>query len=516
MPIIQLPKPDLHQIHKEDSINDRDKSKPWRYGITREIAINLEKGQWVDLPEAGGRLWRIGVHSPNAMNISINFDAFQLPNGGKLQLFSPDGSDFSKAYTGADNTPTKRLGSWFINSDTVYIEYFQPETVTQMPVIKINSLIHGYRMGAVARYLNGPNKGLNDSGSCNYDVNCSVGEDYEGRKNLIKKTVALLNLGNGYLCSAALLNTTKNDKTPYLLTANHCLENSDPSLWSVRFNWVSPNPVCGSASNSADIASNFTMSGTAVRANSALTDFALVELVNAIPENWDIAFAGWDRTDAHPSYEVSLHHPKGDIMKIARDNTGAVKEIANGTPVWLIGGVSAGVGNGWEIGTTESGSSGAPLFDQNGRVIGQLHGGKSSCDGTQNNGDYDVFGRFGVSWDGGGQPENSLSDWLDPLNSGLAVTETLQNILNVNDNQTLGRLQIYPNPASTAITVMNNRYPKLSYRMFTLLGQEVSQGLLYNTLNTIDVKLLSEGIYFLHLSDGDTGSTMTERIVVSH
>ena len=29
----------------------------------------------------------------------------------------------------------------------------------------------------------------------------------------------------------------------------------------------------------------------------------------------------------------------------------------------------------WDLGTTEGGSSGSPLFDQNHRVIGQLHGG---------------------------------------------------------------------------------------------------------------------------------------------
>ena len=33
----------------------------------------------------------------------------------------------------------------------------------------------------------------------------------------------------------------------------------------------------------------------------------------------------------------------------------------------------------WDDGTTEPGSSGSPLFDQNHRVIGQLHGGYAAC-----------------------------------------------------------------------------------------------------------------------------------------
>ena len=122
------------------------------------------------------------------------------------------------------------------------------------------------------------NKDFNDSGACNYDVNCPIGDDFESHKNIIKKSVALLTLGNGYLCSASMLNNTAGDKKPFLLTANHCLQNSDPTYWSVRFNWMSPSPVCAQEDASVDIQTNFTISGAILRANNALSDFALVEL----------------------------------------------------------------------------------------------------------------------------------------------------------------------------------------------------------------------------------------------
>ena len=51
----------------------------------------------------------------------------------------------------------------------------------------------------------------------------------------------------------------------------------------------------------------------------------------------------------------------------------------------------------WDEGVTEPGSSGSPLFDQNGRIIGQLYGGSAACQGTSANG-YDYYGRLGVSW----------------------------------------------------------------------------------------------------------------------
>jgi lysyl endopeptidase len=510
---ILLPPLDLAAIVQEDSINDLDKSLPWRYGVTRPLVLNPNQyGEWRNVPNVG-RIWRVAIKSPDALNLSINFDNYHLPEGATLHLYNNDKTDISRTYSNAQNRANNQIGSWFISGDIIWIEYFQPNYVMDETRLEIGSIIHGYRMGRVNQFVSNL-RGLNDSGACNYDVNCPVGEDFDSKKDLAKKTVALLTLGNGYLCSASLLNNTQRDKTPYLLTANHCLESSDPSFWTVRFNWTSPNPVCGTGDDSADLQSNFTMSGAQVRASNSLSDFALVEMYNSIPQSWDIAFSGWDNTDVNPIYEVGIHHPSGDIMKICRDDSGATKENANGTEVWLIGGVSIGTGNGWEIGTTESGSSGSPLFDQNARLIGQLYAGQSLCNGLENNNDYDIYGRFGVSWDAGTTPQTRLRDWLDPTATGETSIDLLQNSLGVPDNQIDGTLDIYPNPATTAITVMNNRYPNLFYAFFNVLGQKLIDGSLSNSMNTISVEGFAEGVYFLYLLDKDSDSSITKKIVI--
>ncbi len=509
---IELPPLDISVIITEDSINDLDKSMPWRYGIERPLMLDFESnGEWTDLPNNRGRIWRVAIKSPDAINLSINFDEFELPEGTILHLYNEDQTDVSKTYTNNQNRDNKILGSWFISGDVIWIEYYEPSNVTSEPQLQVGSIIHGYRMGRV-RQVNG--RGLNDSGDCNYDVNCPIGNDFETKKNLAKKTVALLNLGNGYLCSASLINTTEGNKIPYLLTANHCLENSNPDFWSVRFNWMSPSPICGTEDESLDIQTNFTMSGAEVKANNPLSDFALVVLYNDIPESWDVAFAGWDNTDNLPEYEVGIHHPNGDVMKICRDDSGAVKETANGIEVWLIGGVSVGTGDGWEIGTTESGSSGSPLFNEEGRIIGQLYGGQASCLGSDTNNDYDIYGRFAVSWNAGDSPETRLKDWLDPINSGQTTTETIQNILSAPEFEETGSLEIFPNPASTSITVINSRYPNLSFNFYTILGKSIASGNLSNTYNQINVERLEEGIYILYLIDNDSKVTSVRKIII--
>jgi hypothetical protein len=69
-------------------------------------------------------------------------------------------------------------------------------------------------------------------------------------------------------------------------------------------------------------------------------------------------------------------------------------------------------------GTTEYGSSGAPLLDQDKRVIGQLQGGFPGCP-TSSTGITNYYGRFDVSWADDNNirrtRDNRLRDYLDPL-----------------------------------------------------------------------------------------------------
>lgn len=511
---ISLSPIDMESIVEEDFQNDRDKSTPWRYGILRDLNIDCQRnGSWTVFPD-GSKMWQLIIHSPDALNLSFIFDNFFLPQGAKFIAFNESHTDVTNNYSSLQYPGENRLGTWFIDGDTVWLEYFQPAGVQGTPILQLSGVIHGYRLGKLHAFLNAE-RGYNDSGDCHFDVDCEIGEDFDALKDELKKAVALLNLGNGFLCSGVLVNNTKADKTPYLLTANHCLEASDPKLWSMRFNWISPNPVCGVPEISANNTSNLTLSGATLKANNRKSDFALVKLDHSIPDSWDVAFAGWNNTDEDPLFEVGIHHPMGDIMKVCRDNSGAEKIELDGKSIWLIGGGTQGRGNGWEIGTTEKGSSGSPLFNEKGQMIGQLYGGDSGCFGTQGNGNFDAYGRFAVSWNSGTDPASRLKEWLDPINSGQSSMETLQNILNVPDHLTKEELSVYPNPASTTITVMNNQFPHLQYEFYTLLGQKMSSGKVSNTLNQINVENLAAGLYILRLFDDSSQESVTKKILIS-
>jgi hypothetical protein len=169
--------------------------------------------------------------------------------------------------------------------------------------------------------------------------------------------------------------------------------------------------VCATTSNSESGPTNLTISGGTLRARSTNADFCLVEINSEIPSDWNRVFAGWDRTDNFPDFTVGIHHPSGDVMKVCRDDDAPTKEVNAGAQTWEITG---GGGQGWELGVTEPGSSGSPLFDDQGRIIGQLYGGAAACSGTNDNNAFDYYGRFGVSWDTGSSAATRLEDWLDP------------------------------------------------------------------------------------------------------
>jgi len=411
---IKLPSFDLKAIQQEDKINDNVQGKPWRFGYKHNVDYGIENsGKWSHLPN-GDRVWRILFESKGALSLNFIFDKFFMPEGGKLYLYNNDRSDLLGAYTNIQNQKSGILGTWLVKGDKVWIEYFEPKEVKGQGVLHIANATHGYRTRETYAKL------LGDSGDCNHDVECPVGLDWEQHKDHNKKSVALiLNNGSDW-CTGALINNTSNDKTPYLLTANHCTDGQNPSNWAFRFGWISPNPVCASTDASTDGPINMSISGATLRANNANSDVALLELNSAIPNGWDRVWAGWDRTDVAPSFVVGIHHPSGDIMKIARDDSGVIKNLNNGAQTWEI----TSAGNGWELGVTEPGSSGSPLFDTNGKIIGQLFGGGADCAGTDDNNLLDYYGRFGVSWDVGGTSAIQLRNWLDPVGTNPTTFES--------------------------------------------------------------------------------------------
>ena len=389
-------RPDIETLKEEDKINDETKEGPWRFGFNNNTNLNINNsGTWLDLPN-GDKIWMIVLTCKEALTVNLTLDNVLLPEGNELYIFNKDRSFVLGKFT-EYHLYEGQLGSELIPGESAIVEYFVPAANLSLPMgLNINTVTHGYRTSQEYQ-----EKAFGSSGSCNMNVNCPDGAPWVNQRN---SAILIVAGGNGH-CSAALVNNTLNDGKPYVLTANHCLGN--PASWVFRFNWEAP--TCSNPGVSPSFES---LSGSVLRASRVSSDFALVEITGGlvggtVPCTVNPFFAGWDNSGFAPDSSLSIHHPSGDIKKIAFDDdpafaTTAMSSEANG--VWEVH---------WDRNTTtEGGSSGSPLFNQYGNIIGQLWGGSASC-GNQTAPDF--YGRISNSWNPTGSiNSNQLKNWLDP------------------------------------------------------------------------------------------------------
>ena len=407
---IYLPGVDTKSLMAEDEQDQLMKDIPYRFAYGHEVNITTyNSGNWTTLPN-GDRVWMLQIESKGALSINLTFSDYYLPKGAELFIYSADHNYKIGALTDFNNKFHKQLGTAPIPGDKIIIEYFEPSDVDFNGSIVIGTVAHAYR--DIFKMAENYQKGFGDSGDCNNNVVCPEAEIWENQV----RSVALITLGNGTrFCTGSLLNNVTNDKTPYFLTANHCIEGQTVSTMVFVFNYQSD--ICdpggdgndGELTQSVSGASLLEHTNTPGPGNSTdpmETDMAFLLLSETPPDNYNVFFSGWDNSGIIPASTVCIHHPAGDVKKISFDNdapeiTGYFDLTGNGggTTDWRI--------VNWEDGTTEGGSSGSPLFNDNRQVIGQLHGGQASCSNNVN----DYYGRLALSY-------QFIAQWLDPNNTG--------------------------------------------------------------------------------------------------
>lgn len=393
----EMPPIDLERLQQEDAVFDYE-PVPWRFGENIEVNYSLQNaGKWTYM-EDGAAIWRLGIKSQGALSLNLTFDNYRLPPGAELFIYSPDGKHILGAFTDFNNQDDGYFATTLMLTDEIILEYYEPASAAFRGELSLQTVTHGYRgVGDFSR-------AFGDAGWCNVNVAC---EESQGWENQINSVVMLVTGSNGF-CSGSLINNTRLDGTPYVLSANHCYRT--PSTVIFWFNWQSA--TCENPSSSPSYQS---ISGGIQKARHTSADFWLMEMSSTPPEEFNPYFAGWNRTDdaTITGTVVGIHHPRGDIKKISWANGGVTTSryggnTGSGTTHWRLASWSDGT-------TTEGGSSGSPLYDPQGRIIGQLHGGSAACGNTL----PDWYGKLSTSWIGGGTQTTRLSNWLDPDNTGI-------------------------------------------------------------------------------------------------
>lgn len=422
---VQPPALDLDAIAAEDEARDGEDA-PLRYAVPHAVSLSpTNSGLWERLPD-GRAIWRLRVESVNASSLNFGFGRYKLTPNAALTIAATDGSRSIRPFTARDNDDHGQLWTPVIPVRDVVIELVVPPSESEKVVLELTAINQGYRGFGTTSLIK--------SGSCHMDVACLDPSDPWADT---ERASANISTGGSAFCSGSLVNNTANDRKMFFITAAHCGITSGAAPSLVTY-WNYQNSFCrtpGSSQSGQAGNGQFNQfnTGAIFRASHSPADFTLVELDDPANPEHNLHWAGWDRstgdftcTPAAPC--ASIHHPNNDEKRItyvtvntATTSYNNPNSPGNGSHIWAKWATDP-PGPFTVPGATEPGSSGSPLYTAQRRFIGQLHGGPSACGSTGNN-LSDYYGRFSVSWTGGGTNSTRASNWLDPLGTGAMTTD---------------------------------------------------------------------------------------------
>jgi lysyl endopeptidase len=484
-----------------------DNKKALIFAKNYDVYITPENnGKWME-HTAGYKIWTIGIHSPGAESLGLLFGDYHLTGKSRVYIFNSDRSATIGSLTSDNNKFSGVLPVAHLRGDLIYIQLEVPDNQGDYGFLEISKIAHGFDNG-------GPDSRLKDqyygkSGACNIDINCPAGEDFQ----VIKRSVCRIIINTNKRCTGNLINNTSQDGKAYVLTAAHCISSQNEASSAIfLFNYESPEcngpdvPVKDMIAGATLLSTGDTLGESSNRDS---LDFSLVELSLSPPDSFNVYFAGWNRSPNPPASSTTIHHPRGDVKKIAFDLDAPESSYHNEDyyPEYVL--YSHWRITEWDSATTEFGSSGGALLDPQQRIIGLLTGGLAVCDNPVD----DYFTKFDYSWNYYDDTVRSLKSWLDPLNTGVMNLDGAEIWTHVQPYEQPG-LFVYPNPGNGFYTleIPGDEINNLSLRVFDLSGKLVFQKQYDNTQEIhFNLSDKAPGIYIIHGVNADR--VYTQKII---
>ncbi|MCB9000036.1 MAG: trypsin-like peptidase domain-containing protein [Bacteroidales bacterium] len=494
----------------EDAVSGK---KPFIFAKDYTLDLNPENsGLWTQMPD-GTKLWRLHLVSSTSYGVSVLFSKYFLKNGAYLFLYPPSQSSFLGGYNEKNNNPSHSLPTPFIEGEEIIIELQVPPGISDYGELQLGSMAHAF-----IDLFGSKKSSLKPNGVCSPDINCQEGNDWQ----LVKKAVCHISIKVGsstITCTGALINNTAQDTVPYVLTANHCISSAYQAGTAI-FKFDYELDTCAKTV----ISGQYSLAGSDLLATSADIDFTLLRLYESPPAEYKPYFAGWSVSENPATNSVCIQHPYGGVKKISIDNDPLTAEYQNPIPSnlsWLyIGSLPQAFWRvqEWDIGTTEGGSSGSPLFNQNKLIVGNLTGGQSECAKGIFVNDY--FSKFSMGWDYYTDSTKQLKAWLDPLNSGSI------NLLGFNPfgepdtslvdtTEYSSRFNVFPNPATGMVTFETDSLDISggTLSILSLNGKKIAVFTIRDEKRlSFSVDFLPQGVYILELDKGSL--TQRKRLLV--
>lgn len=362
-----------------------------------QVGVGKPVGQWVDFSELatkhlrgvrtfaegalqgtvdGGLVWTIKLASPGAAGLRIGLSGLDLPANAALYAFNDRGEAFGP-YVDKGAQASGELVTHMLSGDQVYLQLRVSGAPKQLERLRFRIDDIGFISGKfdLARQIDATHRqdkthctsGVENAG-CVENAQCYGTGDLASINNLRKAIGAMLYRSGGsyYICTGGLIANTAN--RPMFLTANHCIsKGAEASSLEVYWNHT---VSCGTRSCDYGWSGGRTSDiGASILASNRTGDYTLMELASTLPSG---AYAlGWNSTAVANSNNTALYrisHPSGAPQAFSTQNVntsaGVCGTLPRGSYIYSTD----------DIGATEGGSSGSPVVNANGEIVGQLYG----------------------------------------------------------------------------------------------------------------------------------------------
>ena len=380
---------------------------------------------------AAGYAAQVSVSSPQAGALRLAVNLAGVPRDVEMVVFGSDAPGHLIGPVRVGQIADRGSPWWtpITDGETQTVEFFVPIRYNPSALaLRVVAASHVFT--TIASAMQKRTSEIGDAGACNVDIKCSSLQSSQAFLNA-RNAVAQMVFNDGNftaLCTGSLLNDTDpSSQIPWFYGANHCFENEQlPYKTAAQMQMVADTlntlwffEAIACQDLSVPPYTQLTLGATFIY-NNQTADVLFLRLNDAAPAG--AFFSGWDANAISAGVPVvAVHHPQGDLKKVSE---GTVLDFSR--PPVLGGGSNAFIEVRWSQGTTEGGSSGAPLWTFDGsqyNLRGGLWGGTALCSnpsGTDNFSRFDqVYAALTPYLNRKTTPTADYSDmWWNPNESG--------------------------------------------------------------------------------------------------